>query len=251
MDDATEVRGLLLQNVQAGTFERPTWVDVPLGSTGITLTTASDELRVDVGDGLLRIGTTWREAPLLTRALSDLLGEEIIPPSQQIVDAIYKAARIKTVLHGQGTVAMMSYGMAKKFNADVDQQISNAVAKGSPATLIAGAGKTWILHARLDHKINDAILAALNLPSPGPNPAVNYGGFDVNEHPIQTVGGRHNWDHIDETQLYRPLKRWARAADGSQVDLLAWIEQHEHVSSVYTDPFRAPASASAAVAGVA
>jgi hypothetical protein len=231
--------GLLLQRVRAGAFERPTWVEVPLGE--ITVTVAADNLRASVGGGApVRLPVTWPETALVARALGDALGEELIAPSQRIVDAIRAAAKIKTTFRGQGTGAMLALATSEAYSRDVDRQVAEAIAagRGAAGDLVSGHEKYWILHPRLDQATNDATLARAGLPSTGPNPAVNYGAWDGQGRLIQTVGGRHNGDHYDYSQLYRPVRRWARRADGSRVDLLRWIEGNEGVPARFTDLFR-------------
>ena len=228
--------GLLAKAVDAGTYEAPTWVDIPLGDMIVTV--ASDNLKAtpDGAAGPLRLPVTWPETVSIARAVGSSVGEDIIAPSQKIADAIYAAAKVKTVLHGQGTSAMTALATTQNYNRDIDDQIAKK--EGQSGDLVSGHEKYWILNRRLDPKINDAELAAYKLPSPGPNPAINYGGWGPDGKPIQTVGGRHNAAHVDYSQLLRLVKRWAKKSDGTPVDLLLWIEQNEGVSSVYTDLFR-------------
>jgi hypothetical protein len=231
-----QASGLLARSVQAGTYEAPTWVEVPLGD--MTITVAADNLKA-VPDGStspLRLPVTWPETYAIAQAMGAALGEDIIAPSQKIADAIYRAATTMTVLHGQGTGAMIALATSENYNRDIDQQIAQK--GGAAGGLVSGHEKYWILHPRLDQAVNDATLRASGLPPVGPNPAVNYGGWGPDGKPIQTVGGRHNAAHVDYSQLLRPVKRWARKADGTKVDLLAWIEANEGVPSRFTDLFR-------------
>jgi hypothetical protein len=230
--------GILLRNVQAGSYEAPQWVDVPLGDMIVTV--ASDNLKSSP-DGVLpaiRLPVTWFETVSIAQLLGASLGEDMIAPSQKIVDALHAAASIKTSFPSQGTGAMMALATSQSYNRDVDQLIAKKGAAPGDGALISGHEKYWILHPRLSQAVNDATLRANGLPLVGPNPAVNYGAWDTNGRIIQTVGGRHNSAHYDESQLYRPTKRWARKSDGTKVDLLVWIEQSESVPSEFTDLFR-------------
>ena len=234
--------GVLLRNVQAGLYDAPTWVDVPLGDMIVTV--GSDNLKSssDGSSPSLRLPVTWPETYAITRVIGDSIGEDLIAPSQKIADAIYAAAKTKTVLDGQGTSAMTAMSTVQAYNHDVDQQIAKK--GGSPDGLVSGHEKYWILHSRLDPSVNNVILAQNGFP-PIADPAVNYGGWGPNGRPIQTVGGRHNAEHVDYSQLIRLVKRWAKKKDGTRVDLLAWIEQNEGVSSKYTDLFRSPSQLAA------
>lgn len=232
--------GILLRNVKAGSFERPSWVDVRLGD--VTVTVAADNLRSspDGSSPPVRLPVTWPETVGISQALSSVLAEDVIAPSQKVVDAIHAAAKIRTAFHGQGTDAMLALSTVDSFNRDVDRQIASSIASGSgvPGGLVSGHEKYWILHPRLDQATNDAALREFGLPPTGPDPAVNYGAWDDSGKLIQTVGGRHNGGHYDQSQLYRPVKRWARGAGGARVDMLSWIESNDGVPARFTDLFR-------------
>jgi len=232
--------GILLRNVQAGSFEAPSWIDVPLGD--VIMQAATDNLRSspDGSAPLVRLPVTWPETVDVAKALGAAIGEDIIAPSQKMVDALHAAAKIRTSFPSQGTSAMMALATSEAYSRNVDDQIAKAIAagKGAVGDAVSGHEKYWLLHQRLDQAVNDGIIRAEGLPPTGPNPAVNYGAWDANGKLIQTVGGRHNAVHYDESQVFRAFKRWARKADGTKVDMLLWIESNEGVPSKFTDLFR-------------
>jgi hypothetical protein len=222
------------------------WADIP-GPDGMTITVATDDLMATPGwsDGPLRLPSSWPEHVAMARDLSAQLGVGVIVASQKIADAIYDAAKangVTTAFHSlvtpndpdSGGWKMESADFAKKYNADVNKQVSDK--GGAGGKVIAGHQKHWILHRRLSETVK-----ATGRPA-----AINYGGWDANGRPQQSPGGRHDIDYAgDYSQLFRAVKRMAKAADGSPVDLLAWIEQNENVPRLYTDLFRFPGSDSA------
>jgi len=204
------------------------WVPVEAPALDLKFWTTTDGLSVDGR----RLGVSYRE----TIEIAKLLGGDVIPATKKLVDAIYAAAPIKTAFHSlvtasdpdSGGTKMGSDEFASKYNADVDRQI---VAKGGTPleSFAAGHDKYWLLHPRLAEKIK-----ATGLPA-----AINYGGHEAGGKPQQSVGGRHDVEHMDYSQLFRPVKRYAmRLSDGSKVDLLAWAETEEGVPSRFTEPFK-------------
>jgi hypothetical protein len=184
------VRGLLLQAVNAGTFEEPTWIKVPF--RGYTVFVGAHVLRAPVGGKLLRLGTSWKEAKEVTAA------KGWIPPSAELSDAIWQAATVRIRVPWQGATDMMSVGRAEKFNREMDSQI--------PADrwgeLAADEGKDWIWSNRL-----------LGTARTGGPAAVNYGGRDAKGTPVQALGAKeaptaHDAAHYDYSQVLRPIRRF-------------------------------------------
>jgi len=232
--------GQLPAAVSAGTAGPIQWVSAP-GPDGMTITVAADALTAPIGGAQLRAPVSWLDTIAAARAIHDTQGVDTIAPSKQLADAIYAAATVKTTLHGlvqkAGDDAKMgTVDFARRYNADVDQQIRAAGHTPGDGALVSGAEKYWLLDPRLDKDTNDRALRATGLPSPPGNPAVNYGGW-IGGKPVQSVGGRHNDGHYDYSQTFRPVKRWAVGADGSPVDLLAWIRDNENVPAQFVSLF--------------
>jgi hypothetical protein len=90
-----------------------------------------------------------------------------------------------------------------------------------PTDLVFGAWKLWILHPRIVEK-----------------GAVNYGFWDAHGKTIQTVGGQHNDQHYDYSQLLQPVKRWAKSAStGEPVDLLERFASADHIPASYLSAY--------------
>ena len=72
--------------------------------------------------------------------------------------------------------------------------------------------------------------------------AVNYGCCGADWRPQQSVGGRHDIvtavDDRGAATAWPPIQRYGTRSDGSRVDLLDWIEQHDDVPSEFTNLFR-------------
>ena len=234
-------RGLLLKAVQSKGQNDIQWVDIPLGD--MTITVAADNLKAPPSSGAppIRLPAGWNETIAIAQALTTQIGEPVITASKKIADAIYAAAPVKTVFHGLVKTAddqlhMDSVATSQRFNDDIDAQIA---AKGGLGTgPQAGAEKFWVFHARLDPKVNADFLAQTKLPAPTEPRVMNYGAWNDAGSVQQSVGGVHNALHSDYSQIFRPVKRYAKKADGSQVDLLAWMEQNENVPRFATDLFR-------------
>jgi hypothetical protein len=67
---------------------------------------------------------------------------------------------------------------------------------------------------------------------------VNRGFWDPKKKEwIQKVGIFHPNDHADYSQVLQPVKRMAKAKDGSDVDLLKVYAQTDNVPAIYLDVF--------------
>lgn len=229
------VEGLLLRAIKDGTAEPIKWVQVDAPDLDLRFWAASDAMRAPVDGVATRLGVSYDET---IEALQALGAGKLIPATQRLADAVYRAAPIKTAFHSlvtasdpeSGGVKMHSVEFARKYSGDVDAQVQ--AAGGKPGDFQAGADKYWILHPRQVEKVN------------GQPVAVNYGGWDKGGKPLQPVGGRHDVHHTDYSQNLRPIKRYAeKLSDGSKVDLLDWAESAEAVPARFTEPFRGAAVA--------
>lgn len=183
------VRGMLLQAVNNGTYEEPTWIKVPW--KGHTVLVGAHVLRTSVNGRLLRLGTSWTEAKEITKTRG------WIPPTAELSDAIWQAAKVRLKVPWQGAQDMMSVGRAELFNAALDKQIPS----DKWDELAADEGKDWIWSNRL-----------LGSARTGGPAAVNYGGRDANGKPVQALGPpeaptAHDAAHYDYSQVLRPIKR--------------------------------------------
>ncbi len=218
---STKTAGLLLAAFRAGQTEALTWVDLPVGD--LTVTVAADAMKAPLaGRAGVRLPVSYAEAVILCREL------ECVSPTQAIADAMFaKAASqlsyVGLVLTAADSAKMTSVDFALKFDDGVRKQLA-AKPPAEPG-LTFGAWKLWLLHARLAER-----------------GAVNYGFWDKSRkppRPIQTVGGKHGPSHYDYSQLFQPVKRWARkTATGEPVDLLEHIARKDRVAPRFLDPYR-------------
>lgn len=230
--DTDSAVGVMAQAVRDGAFTQPAFVDVPLGDLMISV--GADMLKKDG----LRLMVSWPETIELAKARG------WIAPSKKIADAIYAAAPVKTVFHSlvtasdpaSGGAKMHTLDFAKRYNADVDSQLS---AKGwDSGTLQSGAEKYWLLSPRL----------AETVKATGAPAAVNYGGWSGQGTPLQSPGAMHDVNYPgDYSQLYRPIQRYAHDAQGNQVDLLDWMVENDSVPSRFADLFRGETSSAVAM----
>lgn len=215
--------GVMAQAVRDGAFTEPAFVDVPMGD--LTLSVGTDTLKKDG----LRLMVSWPETIEIAKTY------DWIAPSKKIADAVYAAAPTKTSFHSlvtasdpeSGGAKMHTLEFAKRYNADVDAQLA---AKGwDSSTLQSGAEKYWILSPRL----------AETVKATGAPAAVNYGDWDASGKPLQSPGAMHDVNYPgDYSQLFRPISRYARDAQGNQVDLLDWMVTNDDVPQRFADLFK-------------
>lgn len=215
--------GVMASAVRDGAFTQPAFVEVPLGD--LTITVGADMLKKDG----LRLMVSWPETIEIAKARG------WVAPSKKIADAIYAAAPVKTSFHSlviasdpsSGGAKMHSLAFAQKYNQDVDAQLAS---KGWDSnTLQSGAEKYWLLSARL----------AETVKATGKPAAVNYGAWSMTGAVLQSPGAMHDVDYVgDYSQLYRPIMRYARDAQGNQVDLLDWMVANDDVPARFADLFR-------------
>lgn len=189
--------GLLLKAIKEDRHLPIQWIQVPVGRLVVTM--ARDAVSAKVGPSTLRLPVSFSD----TVAACKLLG--CIAPTKEICDAAYELSSKDGRLIFRGLVRnendaanMTSLDFTEKFNGDIERQL-----RANPhGGMIAGPWKYWILHPRIVEK-----------------GAVNYGGWNSEGSPIQTVGGRHDATHFDYSQLLQPVQREARL-DGRPIDLL-------------------------------
>lgn len=229
-----DVKGLLLDAVKQKEHEPITLVEVAMGD--IIFKAAQDAVKVRVDGQALRLGCSYNDSINMCRELGGF-----IVPSQKICDAMYVASN-RLVFHStQNIKNMAKLSEAIVFNRDIDAQIA---AKGQGAPNF-GAWKLWILNGRLSEPCKDNGFPA----------AINYGGWGPgfksrcgNVSCAQSVGAQHDRTHYDNSQLFQPVKRYARRiSDGSEVDLLDWMEINDiydgkKITREMTNAFRSPVS---------
>jgi hypothetical protein len=186
------IRGRLLAAVKDGTYEEPTWIEVPWN--GHTVLVGAHVLRAPLNGKMTRLGVSWNEQ----KDISKILGWT--PPTADLSDAIWKAATVRLKVPWQGPVDMMSEGRAEKYNKQLDAQIP----PDRWGELAADESKEWIWSNRLLH--------AAKLGGP---PAANYGGRDVSGKPVQMLAAdsaptAHDASHYDYSQCVRPIKRFTK-----------------------------------------
>lgn len=125
-------------------------------------------------------------------------------------------------------------------SAAIDQRIAEA--GGAPADgIVACVGKQWVVTNALDRRgLRYGRRTAANygwFSSMTPAARCGVTGRDV--HPWQTIGTRHNDEHVDPSQVVRLVDRTARLdhADGASyvVDLVALAQNPELVPLVNHD----------------
>lgn len=217
--------GLLRKAFLAGQTHEICWTEVTVGD--LVITVASDALKVDLGDRRgVRLPVSYADTVAICRELG------CVAPTVGIADAMFAQARHKLgfvplVRTAADSAKMTSIEFSLRFHDAVERQIATAGAE--PGALLCGAWKYWLLHPRLAER-----------------GAVNYGFWDLSRRPpapVQTVGGRHDAQHHDYSQLLQPVRRTARrAGTGEEVDLIEYIESHDHVPARFLDAFRPEAS---------
>jgi len=202
---ALNVRGALLAAVQRGELEEPSWVDVPWPDAGVVLTVGAHALRAPLGpEGkLVRVPSSYADG----LRIDQLLGW--IAPSAEVSDLLWQAATVRLTPVPMGASPLMaSEGVVRSYNAKIDAQVP----AGREGELAADEGKDWIVSNRNAFRSGRS--------------ATTYGWRQSSGVPIQTLGKdnvqpAHDDQHVDYSQLKRPIKRMARRiSDGSPIDLV-------------------------------
>jgi hypothetical protein len=210
-----------MKALSEGSAEEITWTEITLD--GLILTVAADAMKGELGGRSgVRLPVSYYETVQACRSLG------CVAPTQAMADAMFAQAKaqlqfVPLVRTAADSAKMASVDFTLRFHDGVEKQI--AAAAPEPGALIAGAWKYWLLHLRLAER-----------------GAVNYGFWDKSKRPptpIQTVGGRHDASHWDYSQLLQPVKRMARRVGSDvEVDLLEYIENHDHVPARFLEVFR-------------
>lgn len=226
MPDATRTgsspaKGLLVDAFHGGVTEPLTWVEVTVRD--LVVTVASDAMKAPLlGRAGVRLPVSYAESVALCRALG------CVAPDVAICDAMFAQAAapigyVGLVRNHDDARRMRTVDFTLRFNERVEAKIAtHAIA---PGALVFGAWKLWITHR--------AIAA---------RGAVNYGFWDFSHkppRPIQTPGSRHDASHYDYSQLFQPVQRMARKADGgAAVDLLDVFARVDRVPAKFLDAYR-------------
>ena len=214
----------MFERFMAGDHEYIAWTGIQF--EGMTVHVSSDAIKVlvprdtlrqvlrdegfeapeSLGDARIRFPVCYEQHVAACRKY------DWVPPTAALSDAIWRAAGTKIdpkglVQRQQDARFMATMGFILKHNQGVDAALA---AKGAlSGTLVAGGvGKDWILHKRLEER-----------------GAVNYGWHRSSGSPVQPVAATHDRKHFDYSQVLRAVRREARAADGSSVDLLEWMRK--------------------------
>jgi N-acetylmuramoyl-L-alanine amidase len=212
--------GLLLAAFRAGQTEEINWTEVTVGD--LVITVAADAMKATLnGRSGVRLPVSYADTVTICRELG------CVAPTQAMCDAMFAQARSQLALVALVRTAADSTKLATvdfslRFDDGVHKQLA-AIVPPAPG-LVFGAWKLWILHPRIAEK-----------------GAVNYGFWDKTRkppRPVQTVGGQHDANHSDYSQVLQPVKRMARdARTGAEVDLLEYIEKHDRVPARYLDVY--------------
>jgi hypothetical protein len=236
VDPSKPSRGLLLEAVKAGTYEKPTWVEIPWRD--LLVKVGRDMLRAPVEGRLLRLPCSYLEHLEIARRLGWVMG------TPDLLDAIYMAATCKLQPAPQGNwpppgmpeaeakklveetsrqQGLMGYVL--KMNAKVDEQIGQC----PDSTLIADPAKDWALFPRkLEPHAKDPLKNGVQNYGWHTGPVTNRyllkGGLKQPLGPADK-SAPHDKNHSDYSQALRPILRAAkRASDGAPVDLLDYFE---------------------------
>lgn len=213
--------GLLLAAFRAGQTEPLTWIDIPCGD--LVITVSKDAMKGPVRDKTgVRLPVTYREAVEICHNI------DCVAPTKEMADAMFALANsqlnfVPLVRTAADSAKMTSVDFTLKFHEGVEKQLAGKAVENQG--LVFGAWKLWILHPRIVER-----------------GAVNYGFWDKSKRPaapIQTVGGQHDAGHYDYSQVFQPVKRWARhAKTGEVVDLLEYLATKGRIPEKYIEPYR-------------
>lgn len=213
--------GLLLAAFRAGKTEPLTWIDIPCGD--LVITVSKDAMKGPVRDKTgVRLPVTYREAVEICHDI------DCVAPTKEMADAMFALANsqltfVPLVRTAADSAKMTSVDFTLRFHEGVEKQLAGKDVANQG--LVFGAWKLWILHPRIVEK-----------------GAINYGFWDKSKKPpvtIQTVGGQHDAGHYDYSQVFQPVKRWARnQKTGEVVDLLEYLATKSRIPEKYIEPYR-------------
>jgi len=200
--------GLLLSAVRRGEHTPPTFTKVLVDKYYVFV--SNDALIAPVDGRALRLPVTYDETVEICKRLG------CVAPTQPISDALWRAATIRvTPIPLPATERMATLEWSLRHNDNVDAQIKGR--KG----LAADVGKDWIIHPRLVEK-----------------GAVNYGWRLASGKPLQSVGGVHNAQHADYSQVLRLVQRRVLTVSGESLDILDVLQKEMPSISKYLDAYR-------------
>lgn len=128
--------------------------------------------------------------------VADWYGMHLLTP--YLVDQIAQRADLKLTPKPQAWYADGSMGNLRRmfdYNEIVNQELA-----GREGTLVANEGKDWVIEG-------------FAFTPAGENKGTNYGWFQPNGKPIQSLGRVHNLDHSDYSQLVRLVSSVASVSE--------------------------------------
>lgn len=221
LTESSPAGGLLVAAYDRGETLPLSWVEVRVRD--LIVTVASDAMKATVlGRAGVRLPATYEESVRLCRALG------CVAPDVAICNAMFAQAAapigyVGLVKTSADERRMRTVSFTLRFNERVEAKIATHAT--APGALVFGAWKLWIMHRELKRR-----------------GAVNYGFWSFSTKPpspIQTPGARHDARHYDYSQLFQPVQRYARKADGgATVDLLDEFARVDAVSARFLDAYR-------------
>ena len=213
---------LILQALANGEHPAVQWAELTVrrGDERVTLVVATDAVKVGDATESVRVNVTPRTA----QQIADLFG--CVLPTTRICDLIWDQASAQLSPSFQTADAHMADTTRMvQHSRDVDAKLG-----GRPG-LVANVGKDWVVSNRL---------------SPGQGRAANYGWYDTrapNQRMWQTLGLRHNLDHVDYSQVVRLVQRTVKL-NGIEMSIddarIAWAVSGEGPLTTWRIPDVAP-----------
>ena len=173
----------VLDAIVRGLHVEPVWVEVESAFNGhrARIFVMADALQVGNAEDAVRVTLTARAAQLIADHFNAVL------PTVRICDLIWAQARVRISPCFQNPDSAMAHtSRMVRHSREVDEKARRR------AGLVSNVGKDWVLSNKLEGK---------------PDTAANYGWFQSNNTPIQTLGTRHNISHVDYSQVLRLVRR--------------------------------------------
>jgi hypothetical protein len=219
-------RGIMFQAIQGSADDPVLWTWVTVDAWDLDIQVPADAYKCTVGD------TPHVRAPVTYAELVQVCAlRGMVPPTRDMVDAIYQAAAIHTRPIGlvnaatpaalaQQSLHMADVSFVLQHHANVEADISNAQS-GDATSLVEPVGKWFVVDSNgfLRSKYGDCA-------------AVIFGWYDATGTPVQPLSAIHDCNHTDYSQVCRAIGRYARRHSvwvneqrEEQVDLLASYAQ--------------------------
>lgn len=202
------VHGVLRAAVESGQYEAPEWVTVDWPEAGVSLLVGAHALRAKspLTGNMVRIPSSYRDAV----AIQNQLGW--IAPSSEVSDLIWRSATVRLQPHPMPTRGMDTMETAEAYDAFIERELSER-----PEGLTADEGKDWIVTSRNAFAVE------------GEPAATTYGWRYMNGQFIQGAGPpwkapAHNADHVDYSQVLRPIQRYARRLGDPSADAVDLVD---------------------------